>query len=198
MSRRGDRSADVREGALLTIANPRTKGPLPGAGQGPPYDFPRPMKKSTIVLWVLLSLLLLLSPSMTAQENSPVADDPGYIVVVNRDNRTESLDSKTVERMFFKKWKRWDGDEIVVPVNQVNSEVREAFTKGIHKKDVSAILKYWQRMIFSGRDVPPPELQNDTEVLEFVKANRGAIGYVSSSTRLIEGVRELPIVEKEK
>lgn len=135
---------------------------------------------------------------MTAQEEPPVPDDPGYIVIVNKANRTESLDPKIVEKMFFKKWKRWDDDEPVVPVNQVNSEVREAFTKGINKKDVSAILKYWQRMIFSGRDIPPPELQNDAEVLDFVKENRGAIGYVSSSTQLIEGVRELKIIEKEK
>jgi len=135
---------------------------------------------------------------MTAQEGASSAADPGYKVVIHKDNPTQSLDSKTVERMFFKKWKRWDDGELVVPVNQVNSEVREAFTKGIHKKDVSAILKYWQRMIFSGRDVPPLELANDTEVLEYVKANRGAIGYVSSATEIAAGVRELPIVEEEK
>jgi ABC-type phosphate transport system substrate-binding protein len=154
------------------------------------------MKKSTIVLWVLLSLFL--GSSMTAQEGPPAAEDPGYIVVVNKDNPTTSLDPKTVEKMFFKKWKRWDDDVLVVPVNQVNSDVREAFTKGINKKDVSAIMKYWQRMIFSGRDVPPPEFGSDAEVLEFVKAERGAIGYVSSSTELIEGVRELKIEENEK
>lgn len=154
------------------------------------------MKNSTIILWVFLSLLL--GPGMTAQEDASPADGTGYKVVINKDNPTESLDAKTVERMFFKKWKRWEDGELVVPVNQVNSPVREAFTRGIHKKDVSAIMKYWQRMIFSGRDVPPPELESDAEVLDFVKTNRGAIGYVSSDTKLIDGVRELAIVEKEK
>lgn len=153
------------------------------------------MKNSTIVLWVLLSLFL--GSGTIAQEDDSSTDDPGYKVVIHKDNPTESLDAKTVERMFFKKWKRWDDGELVVPVNQVNSPVREAFTRGIHKKDVSAIMKYWQRMIFSGRDVPPPELPNDADVMEFVRTNRGAIGYVSSATELIEGVRELPI-DKEK
>jgi ABC-type phosphate transport system substrate-binding protein len=156
------------------------------------------MKKSAIVLWIFLSLLL--GSGMTAQEGalSSEAKNSDYKVVVHAGNPTTSLESKTVDRIFIKKWKRWDDDELVVPVNQVVCPVREAFTRGVHKKDVSAILKYWQRMIFSGRDVPPPELANDAEVLVFVKTKRGAIGYVSATTELIDGVKELRIVEKEK
>ncbi len=154
------------------------------------------MKISTIALWVLL--FLFLGSGVSAQESAPSAEDPGFKVVIHQDNPTTTLEPKTVERMFLKKWKRWEDGELVVPVNQVDSAVRDAFTKGVHKKDVSAIMKYWQRMIFSGRDVPPRELSSDAEVLEFVKANRGAIGYVSSATELVEGVKELKIVEKEK
>ena len=38
---------------------------------------------------------------------------------------------------------------------------------------------YWQQVIFSGRDVPPPELSGDGSVLEDVKIHAGAVGYVS-------------------
>jgi hypothetical protein len=44
------------------------------------------------------------------------------------------------------------------------------------------IAEFWRQQIFSGRNVPPVEKASDSEVLEFVRSNPGAIGYVSSST----------------
>ncbi len=162
------------------------------------------MKKSTQTLWVVLLAFwaTLGTPAQVgtpAQEDAPVVEDPGYKVVIHGDNPTVSLEAKIVERAFIKKWKRWEDDELVVPVNQeADSPVRDAFTRGVAKKDVSAILKYWQRMIFSGRDIPPVERADDSQVMDFVKAKRGAIGYVSSSTELVKGVKELQVVEKQK
>jgi hypothetical protein len=39
-------------------------------------------------------------------------------------------------------------------------------------------------MIFSGRSLPPPELGSDDEVLRYVLAHPGAIGYVSGAANL--------------
>ena len=99
--------------------------------------------------------------------------------------------------MFLKKVKRWsDTDKTPVePVDQAqDSSVREAFTQAIHiNKDLFAIKSYWQRMIFSGRMAPPPELRTDDEVLAFVRSRRGAIGYVRRGIELGEGVKALKI-----
>jgi ABC-type phosphate transport system substrate-binding protein len=38
---------------------------------------------------------------------------------------------------------------------------------------------YWQQMIVSGRGVPPAKT-SDQDVLAYVKANPGAIGYVGA------------------
>jgi hypothetical protein len=43
---------------------------------------------------------------------------------------------------------------------------------------------YWQQLIFSGRDVPPPELESDDAVVAYVLAHRGSIGYVSGMAEL--------------
>ena len=51
-------------------------------------------------------------------------------------------------------------------------------------RSVSAIKSYWQQMVFSGRGVPPPELDSDGEVVKFVLKNRGAIGYVSGGANV--------------
>ncbi len=55
-----------------------------------------------------------------------------------------------------------------------------------------ALKTYWQRRVFSGRDTPPLEKASDEEVVAFVKANRGAIGYVAPSSPLA-GVKVLEL-----
>jgi len=59
--------------------------------------------------------------------------------------------------------------------------VRRRFSEQVLNRSVTAVRSYWQQIIFSGRDVPPPELGGDAEVLEFVKKHVGAIGYVSGA-----------------
>jgi hypothetical protein len=43
------------------------------------------------------------------------------------------------------------------------------------------VRSYWQQLIFSGRDVPPPELDSDADVVKYVSKHAGAIGYVSGN-----------------
>jgi hypothetical protein len=51
---------------------------------------------------------------------------------------------------------------------------------------------YWQQRIFSGRDVPPPELDSDQQVVDYVMKYPGAIGYVSGAADL-KGARAVQI-----
>jgi hypothetical protein len=46
------------------------------------------------------------------------------------------------------------------------------------------VRRYWAQRVFSGRGVPPPELANDSEVVKFVAAHSGAIGYVAADAAL--------------
>jgi hypothetical protein len=48
---------------------------------------------------------------------------------------------------------------------------------------VTAIRSYWQQRIFSGRDVPPPELDLDEAVVSYVLAHRRGVGYVSATAK---------------
>jgi ABC-type phosphate transport system substrate-binding protein len=147
------------------------------------------MKRVAIPLWILV--LLAIGPSVLPQ------DDPGYKVIIHGENPTVELEQSKVAKIFLKRIRRWDDDEPVTAVDQnKDSPARIAFTKGVHGKDVGAILKYWQRMIFSGRDVNPEELAGDVQVLKFVRTHRGAIGYVSGTTDLGEGVKELKVTPK--
>ena len=132
--------------------------------------------------------LLLLGAELPAQEH------PGYKLVVNAGNPISSLPVREVSRLFQKKVTRWNNGGAVVPVDlPANSPVRVGFTRAVHGKSVSAIQAYWQRMIFSGRAIPPVEKASDGDVLAYVGANVNAIGYVSAGAPLGSNVKVLNI-----
>jgi ABC-type phosphate transport system substrate-binding protein len=104
----------------------------------------------------------------------------GFKVVAHPAVPVDSLSRSDVSRVFLKKQIRWSSGASAVPVDQAaDSSVRGAFSKAIHQKPTAAIVAYWQKQVFSGRDVPPATRGSDSEVLAFVKATPGAIGYVS-------------------
>lgn len=152
------------------------------------------------MLWWMLALLSLAWPGVAQTDgdgDAPAADEPGFVVIINAANPETEMEAGRVSKMFLKKIRRWPDD---VPVNPVDlnekSPTRELFTETIHKKRVSAIKTFWQRMIFSGRNVPPAELNTDEEVIQFVLSDPGAIGYVSSATELPDGVKGLEIIDE--
>jgi ABC-type phosphate transport system substrate-binding protein len=99
-----------------------------------------------------------------------------------------------VNALFLKRIARWDDGNPVMPVNLDRaSATREAFTRAVHGKTVSAIESNWQQQIFAGREAPPTQRNGDAEVLAFVRANPGAIGYVSESATLGSDVKAVPI-----
>jgi ABC-type phosphate transport system substrate-binding protein len=116
-----------------------------------------------------------------------------YKVIVNPANPTASLSRAEVARLFLKKAATWpDGAAVAVIDQERASPVRQAFSLAIHQKSADAIAAYWQTAVFSGRDVPPAIAKSDADVLAFVRANPGAVGYVSAEADLA-GVKALAV-----
>ena len=135
---------------------------------------------------VLLSLLLFASITLVVGLRDVAADTPpAFIVIVNAENRNVALDRELVADAFLKKTTRWPNGDVIKPVDLPGSSpVRERFSDAVLKRSVAAVKSYWQQMIFSGRDVPPIEVATDDEVIKFVGAHTGAIGYVSGTAHL--------------
>jgi ABC-type phosphate transport system substrate-binding protein len=128
----------------------------------------------------LLLLVLLLAALLGA--GSP---PPPFVVIVNPENPHTTLGRKFVADAFLKKTTRWPGGEVIRPVDlEADSKTRERFTDDVLHRSVSAVKSYWQQIIFSGRDVPPPELGSEEQVVKLVAGSPGAIGYVSGTTAL--------------
>ncbi len=118
----------------------------------------------------------------------------GYVVVVNESNPKRVMATADLARVFMKTVKRWDDGRAIEPIDQtLESPVRAAFSRAVLRKTVGQLQDHWLRETFSGREIPPPVRGSDAAVLEYVRANAGAIGYVSAGTSLPSGVKALTV-----
>lgn len=150
------------------------------------------MRTAAALLAVLVAATLAWAGSAAAEDES--ADDPGFRVIVHASNAASSLDRKYVADAFLKKKTRWGDDRAIRPVDQKpGSTVRRKFTRAVLKRSVAAVRSYWRQVVFSGRGVPPPELDGDQAVIDYVREHRGAIGYVSPAAELGGGVKTVRV-----
>jgi ABC-type phosphate transport system substrate-binding protein len=105
----------------------------------------------------------------------------GFKVVANASVAVDRLPRAEASRIFMKKQTKWKDGSPILPVDQsLSSDVREEFSKDVHGKNAAAVDAYWQKQIFSGRGLPPVTKSSDADVISYVRANAGAIGYVSA------------------
>ncbi|HEY4241321.1 MAG TPA: hypothetical protein VGM88_15980 [Kofleriaceae bacterium] len=113
------------------------------------------------------------------------AEPTSFVVIVNAHNPVRSLDKRTIANAFLKKERHWGDDSPILPVDQKpGASVRSRFTDAILDRPAASVRTYWSQLVFSGRGTPPPELDSDAAVIEYVGSHAGAIGYVSAGAAL--------------
>lgn len=141
---------------------------------------------------MLRALVLLLVAGVSAV--APRAEEPPFRVVVHASNPVVSVTRAQLSAIYMKRTRSWrDGREIVAVEPLSTSRVRERFARAVHGKSVAYVTRYWQRLIFSGRAIPPRELRSDAAVLEFVRTHPDSIGYISTDTPPGEGVKVIAV-----
>ncbi len=133
----------------------------------------------------LFLVLLIFALCLSAGAWVSADEAPGYRLVVHPSNPVTSVTRTFLQDAFLKRIKRWPNDELLRPVDlEPRSDVRKSFSKRVIGRSVPAVRAYWQQRIFSGRDVPPPELASDQEVISYVLRYAGGVGYVSAGADL--------------
>lgn len=140
-------------------------------------------------VWMGLALAATLIGARPA-----AAQDKGYVVIVNTFNPFTSIAAEDLSKIYLKKLATWSNGQAAMPVDQAEtSPLRKRFAASVLNKDLGSLNSYWQQMIFSGKAVPPPALDDDAAVVEFVRHNPYAVGYVSSSASLGNDVRVIAV-----
>ncbi len=105
-------------------------------------------------------------------------------IVVNNDSSIESLDAKNIEALFLGRKKKFPDGTKAVPVTLGKGAISAEFLKTYVKRSESQFSCHWKKAIFSGQGKPPKKFTSETELLSYIAATPGTIGYVSAAADL--------------
>ncbi len=107
------------------------------------------------------------------------AQDTGFKIIVHPDNPTASVDAARLREAYLKRTAAWnDGRSIRAIDLSSRHAVREQFGRRVLKKTPTQLRYYWNRQVFSGKGVPPTQVDSPAAAVEYVLRHPGAVAYV--------------------
>jgi ABC-type phosphate transport system substrate-binding protein len=144
------------------------------------------------------SLSLLATGALVVAVIGTAEATDSFVVIVNSSVAGTSMRRADLAAVFLKKAVRWGDGSPANPVDQSGtSPVRRGFSETVLQMPVMAVVQYWGKQLASlATSVRPPAVKgSDGEVLVYVAKTSGAVGYVSSGTALLPGVKAVTIID---
>jgi ABC-type phosphate transport system substrate-binding protein len=157
------------------------------------------LMRMRIRMRTLTPLILCLAGAAApgAAADNDAAASGGFTVIVNV-SRPSSIPRQQLADVFLRKSTRWSDGMAITPVDlSVTDATRHAFSKAVLGQTTASVVHYWQQQMFAGRGVPPL-VKATPDVLTFVKATPGGIGYVPTGTALPDGVKAVTVTDSAK
>ena len=123
--------------------------------------------KSTVFRYIAAVLLALLLPQLAYAADIVVISHPGT-----------SISAGDVKDIFLGE-KQFAGGTKLLPVD--NASLQDSFLSKFLDMAKSKYSSAWTKKSFRDGLSPPEMKSGDSEVIDFVKRNPGAVGYVSSA-----------------
>ena len=115
------------------------------------------------------------------------------VIIVNSANDVSNITQSTAADYFLGKSTQWPSAGKVAPIEQnKTSEAGKAFLSKIIKMGDGDYKNYWVEKMLSGEAEPSKSFNSDADVINFVKQNKGAIGYVNEAS-VTDGVKVISI-----
>lgn len=130
----------------------------------------------------LLTLLLLFSPLVIAEEraSSPSAPAIAIVVAANQDVDALQLTPNKIKLIFLRKQLYWPNGKRVQSVNlQAEHPLRTQFSQAVLGSMPSEQLDYWNGMYFNGIR-PPHVVHSEEAMIRYLVQTQNAIGYLNA------------------
>jgi ABC-type phosphate transport system substrate-binding protein len=122
--------------------------------------------------FVLLTVLLIMICS-----NADV-----FKIIVNPELEITEIDKELLKNIFLGKKSKFDNGEKVEPVMLKSEKLYSEFVKTVTGKSEKQFDTYWKKKIFTGKGKPPRTFENEQDIINYVKENKDAIGFISASS----------------
>ena len=121
---------------------------------------------------------------------------PQVQVIANVSVELNELSASQVRRIFSMRQISWpDQQAIVVYVLDNRNEVHQMFAKQVLGMFPYQLERMWNKLAFSGLGEKPNKVKNEQEMLEKIRQQPGAVGYVMFSS-IDEGVKPIRMGDK--
>lgn len=100
-------------------------------------------------------------------------------VVVSLDSPLKTVSQNELINIYMGRYRRLPSGDAALPVDV--SPLKARFYRALVNKDLAEINSYWARLIFSGQASPPVQMQNHDEMLQYVRRNPGALGFLDQT-----------------
>ncbi len=120
---------------------------------------------------------LLLAVAMWAGANAACAD---IYVVVNATSTQRSLSHKEVVDLYMGRMRAFPSGDFALPFDLPrDNAARAGFYLALTGMKPAQVNSYWARLMFAGQTMPPQPLPDEAAMLDIVKRNPSALGYLS-------------------
>lgn len=104
------------------------------------------------------------------------------VVVVVHPQNNQAFDKTSISRLFLGKDKTFANKHIVILIAQSDkSSTTQEFNSKVLGKNAKQLQSHWSRLVFTGKGVPPNEVASDIDVINVIKQNPNAIGYIDAA-----------------
>jgi ABC-type phosphate transport system substrate-binding protein len=116
-----------------------------------------------------------------------------FKLIVNPKLTGRAVPRDVVAQIFLGKVQRWGDGTIIAPVDlSSTSPVRQAFSEAVLAMPIDGVKRYWMEKVAAGKR-PPLTKRTDDDVIAFVAADPGGIGYVSEAATVPDTVRAVEV-----
>lgn len=117
-----------------------------------------------------------------------------YYIVVSDQSAVERLSEKETLHLFMGRTRAFPNGDIAVAYDLAGANQREGFYRALGGMTLAQVNSYWARLMFSGRSLPPQPLDDEAAMIEKIKADPKAVGWLSEAPKQ-KGLRTVLVLK---
>lgn len=112
---------------------------------------------------------------------APLLSKAEIVIVSSTASTLTSATKEDLERLYLGKSKSLAGTS-VNPINQTgDTDASSEFNKLLLNRSSSQVKAYWSKLVFTGKGMAPKEVNSNQQMIEALKADPEAVGYIDAS-----------------
>lgn len=131
----------------------------------------------------LLCVISMMPEQVSAQRS-------GYVLIAN-ESGVRAMDAKEMRDLLMGRASVWpNGNPVILVLPGMRHPQAADYARLVHQSDHVGMQRYWLAQVFQGRSQAPVFLDSTEAIIEFVRSNKGAVGYVGTDgTSIPENLR---------